>query len=105
MSDLNAVLASSEEEKISIRRRRRRYPKRMSNASRNRKNYITPLIFIGLLLSYFSFGPRDQKQLALMHVIRKVGEHVKISPLSSCERAASWTGVFAGCALQSIRVH
>lgn len=31
------------------------------------QSYITPLLFIGLVLYSFSFGPRDQKQVSLFY--------------------------------------
>ncbi|KAL6002700.1 ATP-dependent zinc metalloprotease FTSH 8, mitochondrial [Asimina triloba] len=48
------------------------------------QNYITPLIFIGLLLSSFSFGPRDQKQISFQEFKNKLLEpglvdHVVVS--------------------------
>ncbi|KAL5991871.1 hypothetical protein ACLOJK_012782 [Asimina triloba] len=57
------------------------------------QNYITPLIFIGLLLSYFSFGPRDQKQghafcpSNMEQVLRELKVQLNYTNLNECRGA------------------
>ncbi|KAK9158814.1 hypothetical protein Scep_005388 [Stephania cephalantha] len=54
------------------------------NFIRQLQNYITPLLFIGLVLSSFSFGPSDQKQISFQEFKNKLLEpglvdHIVIS--------------------------
>ncbi|XP_043715051.1 ATP-dependent zinc metalloprotease FTSH 10, mitochondrial-like isoform X2 [Telopea speciosissima] len=44
------------------------------NFMKQLQNYLTPLMFIGLVLSSFSFGPRDQKQISYQEFKNKLLE-------------------------------